>query len=82
LAKRLDKAIREKFENTSKVTNEIMIDEDWPRENYIYMKEAGVVFSSTVLNSRLRQPVSTKPVPFSKVYVCDFELDFISKNDT
>jgi hypothetical protein len=82
LEKRLAKAMREKFEKPSKLLTDSMIDEDSPRENFIYMKEAGVVFSSASLGSRLRQPASTRPVPFSKVYVCDFELDFISKDDT
>ena len=45
------------------------------------MKETGLVWSSTVLASRLRQPPSNRPVPFSKVYVCDFELDFVQKDD-
>lgn len=57
-------------------------DSSTHHENYIYLKETGLVFSSSVLSQRLRQPPSTKPVPFSKVYVCDFELDFISKDDT
>ena len=82
LAKRLERANRDKFEKPSKPATDVMIDEDSIRENYIYMKEAGVVFSSTDLSSRLRQPLSTRPAPFSKVYVCDFELDFISKDDT
>ena len=52
------------------------------KENYIYMKESGLVFSSSVLAQRLKQPLSNRPVPFSRVYVCDFELDFISRENT
>ena len=50
-------------------------------ENYIHMKETGLIFSSSSLSQRLRQPPSRRPVPFSKVYVCDFELDFVSRDD-
>ncbi len=52
------------------------------KENYIYIKESGLLWSSTVLAPRLKQPQSNRPVPYSKAYVCDFELDFISKDDT
>ena len=57
-------------------------EDEASRENYIYMRETGLLWSSTVLAHRLRQPPSNRPVPFSKVYVCDFELDFVSKDDT
>ena len=51
------------------------------KENYLYLKESGLVWSSSVLASRLRQPPSNRAIPFSKVYVCDFELDFVSKDN-
>ena len=57
-------------------------EEEEVKENYVFMREAGLVFSSANLQSRLRQPKSSKPAAFSKVYVCDFELDFISRDDT
>ena len=69
---RIDKAECSVFDND---------DNDDFKDNYIYMKETGLVWSSTVLASRLRQPPSNRPVPFSKVYVCDFELDFVQKDD-
>lgn len=80
-AKRLAKANRDRIEKPDDKTAIGDEDDGSFRENYIHMKEAGLVFSTTQLSQRLRQPHSNRPVPFSKVYVCDFELDFVSKDD-
>ena len=78
-AKRLARANRDRINKPEKLTME---DDDGSyKENYLYLKDTGLVWSSSVLAPRLRQPASNKPIPFSKVYVCDFELDFISKDD-
>ena len=44
------------------------------------MREPGLLFSSSELATRLRQPRSNYPTPFSQVYVCDFELDFVTRD--
>ena len=79
-AKRLARANRDRINKPDAMT--MNDDEEGQfKENYIYLKETGLVFSSSQLAQRLRQPASSRPVPFSKVYVCDFELDFISKDN-
>jgi len=40
---------------------EDVTDDGTFRENYIHLKDTGVIWSSTVLAPRLRQPTSNRP---------------------
>ena len=82
LASRLQKANLKRIVVKPSDDTQMVDSDSTQHENYIFLKETGLVFSSSVLSYRLRQPPSTKPVPFSQVYVCDFELDFVSKDNT
>ena len=82
LARRLTKANQDKISKLLKVEEFEYCDDAEARESYIYMREPGILWSSSELASRLKQPPSNRPVPFTKVYVCDFEMDFISKDNT
>lgn len=84
LENRLTKANKDRFNSTPSADPNAGLDEDFKRENYIFMEKPGLVFSTCALAARLRQPPRPpdKPIPFSTVYVCDFELDFVSRGDT
>ena len=88
LAQRLENANRARIDlKAGGASHHVDYDEEdsedeQAKENYLFMREAGLVFSSAHLATRLRQPKCNRPAAFSKVYVCDFELDFISRDDT